>query len=90
LGNKHGHTTVVIQGVVEPVAWSAAVAAGTITDPGVTARRVDAEVTLHLSDHGQARRQRYSVALTMNLEGPPARDGYGVVTVVRYQSVRVG
>jgi hypothetical protein len=27
------------------------------------------------------------VALTMNVEGPPARDGYGFVTAVTYRVV---
>lgn len=89
LAGLHGHTSVLIQRVIEPVAWSAAVANGTITDPGVTAREVDAEVRLHTVDHGRPQQQRYSVAVTMNLEGPPARDTYGLVMVVNYKSVRV-
>lgn len=89
LADRHGRTSVVIQRVVEPVAWSSAVANGTITDPGVTAREVDAKVTLHTRDHGRTKEQRYSVALMLNLEGPPVRDHYGLVTVIRYKSVQV-
>src|SRR5665811_346800 len=49
LAQRRGYATVQIQKVTEPVSWAAAVADGRITDPGVTARQIDAEVTLHLS-----------------------------------------
>lgn len=84
LAAQHAHTTVVIQRVIEPVPWSAAVAAGQITDPGVTAREVDAQVTLHTVIQGQARAKISSVALTLNLEGPPVRGGYGLVSLISY------
>jgi len=32
---------------------------------------------------------RYSVALVVNLEGPPVRDGYGFVAAITYNEVRV-
>ena len=87
LGDLDGCTTVRVQRVFTPPTWTAAVAAGKISDPGVTAREVDAEVTLHTVDNGVARTSVYSVALTMNLEGPPTRDGYGFVTAVTYHVV---
>lgn len=87
LAARHGQTTVRIQRVTEPVAWSSAVLAGDITDPGVTAREVDALLTLHTLDHERRDVQRFSVALTMNLEGPPTRDQWGFVTAVTYDVV---
>jgi hypothetical protein len=90
LTQRQGHTTVEIQRVTEPVSWASAVANGRITDPGVTARQVDAEVTLHITEHGGATTKRYSVALVVNLEGPPVRDGYGFVTAITYNVAVVG
>jgi hypothetical protein len=87
---RHGHTTARIQRVTQPVSWARAVADGSITDPGVTARQVDAEVTLRAVDHGEPAAVRYSVALVVNLEGPPVRDGYGFVAAITYNVVRVG
>lgn len=84
LAARQGYTTVQIQKVTEPVAWADAVAGGQITDPGVTARQVDAEVTLHTTDNGQAITAASSVALTIQLEGPPVRGGYGFVVAVIY------
>jgi hypothetical protein len=66
------------------VSWADAVAGGEITDPGVTARQIDAEVTLHTTDNGQPVTKASSVALTIQLEGPPARGGYGFVVAVIY------
>jgi hypothetical protein len=85
----HGYTTVHIQRVVTPIGWATALAAGQITDPGVTAREVDATVTLHTLTHGHPETSVASVALTMNLEGPPVRTGYGFVTAVTYTVVVV-
>jgi len=85
LAARQGYTTVQIQKVTEPVSWADAVAGGQITDPGVTAREVDAEVTLHTTDHGQAITAASSVALTIQLEGPPVRGGYGFVVAVIYE-----
>jgi hypothetical protein len=90
LARRQGHTTARIQRVTQPVSWARAVADGQITDPGVTARQVDAEVTLHALDHGKPTAVRYSVALVLNLEGPPVRDGYGFVAAITYNVVRVG
>ncbi|MGN6132355.1 MAG: hypothetical protein ACTHOK_18605 [Nocardioidaceae bacterium] len=87
LAQRGGHTTATVRRVITPPTWTAAVAAGKITDPGVTAREVDADVTLHTTHAGQPAVRTYSVALTMNLEGPPARDGYGLVTAVTYRVV---
>lgn len=90
LAAQHGHTTVRIDRVIEPVPWSAAVASGAITDPGVTAREVDATLVLHTTVHGKEHQQTFSTAMTVNLEGPPGRDGYGLVGVVTYESVQGG
>jgi hypothetical protein len=84
LAARQGYTTVQIQKVTEPVAWADAVAGGQITDPGVTARQIDAEVTLHTTDHGHPTTAASSVALTIQLEGPPTRVGYGFVVAVIY------
>jgi hypothetical protein len=90
LAGRQGRTTVEIQRVTEPVSWAAAVDGGQITDPGVTARQVDAEVTLHTTDHGIVATQPFSVALVVNLEGPPVRAGYGFVTAITYNVVAAG
>jgi hypothetical protein len=84
LAARRGYTTVQIQKVTEPVSWAAAVAGGQITDPAVTARQIDAEVTLHTTNHGHATATATSVSLTVQLEGPPARGGYGFVVAVIY------
>src|SRR5699024_7953532 len=46
LGRRHGHTSVHIIGVSTPMAWTHAVAAGVVSDPGATARQVDAVLTV--------------------------------------------
>ncbi|HEY5181879.1 MAG TPA: hypothetical protein VIJ07_19260 [Dermatophilaceae bacterium] len=84
LAERQGYTTVQIQKVTEPVSCADAVAGGQITDPGVTARQVDAEVTLHTTDHGHPITAASSVALTIQLEGPPVRGGYGFVVAAIY------
>ena len=89
LAGRQGHTTVQIQRVIEPVPWASAVANGQITDPGVTARQVDATVTMHTTDHGKATVEHYSVALVVNLEGPPVRTGYGFVSAITYNVAAV-
>ena len=73
--------------VSEPYEWSMAVANGEITDPGITARQVDAEVTVTQKAGATA---RYSVSVLLNLEGPPTRAGYGFVVLISYTSTRVG
>jgi hypothetical protein len=89
LGLRHGRTTVQIQRVTEPVPWSTAVAAGEITDPGVTARDVTALVTLFTTEAGIEQKTVTSVALSLNLEGPPARANWGFVGAVTYDAVPV-
>lgn len=75
-----------IERVQQPVVWTNAVASGRITDPGVTAREVSAMVT-RTSPAGT---QRFSVAVSLNLEGPPARAAFGVVGVITFTSIPVG
>ena len=89
LARHLGHTTVRIQRVSEPVSWAGAVAKAQLSDPGVTARQVDAEVTLLTMDHGRTTTEHYNVALVINLEGPPVRDGYGFVAAITYNVVKV-
>jgi len=89
LGLRQGRTTVEIQRVVEPVPWSTAVAAGEISDPGVTAREVTALVTLHTTEAGIEQLTVTSVDLSLDLEGPPARPSWGFVGEVTYDAVLV-
>jgi len=89
LGLRQGRTTVQIQRVIEPVPWSTAIAAGEISDPGVTAREVTALVTLHTTEAGIGHKTVTSVALTLNLEGPPALANWGFVGAVTYDAVPV-
>lgn len=87
LAKRGARSTASIIKVSEPYEWSMAVANGEITDPGITARQVDAEVTV---THRAAAAARYSVSVLLNLEGPPTRAGYGFVTLISYASTRVG
>ena len=89
LSRHHAYTTASVRRVITPPTWTAAVANGRVSDPGATAREVDADLTLHIRAAGKARTQTYSVALTMNLEGPPNRDNWGFVTAVTYRAVGV-
>jgi len=89
LGLRQARTTVQIQRVTEPIPWSTAVAAGEITDPGITAREVTALVTLHTFEAGLEYTIVTSVALTLNLEGPPALANWGFVGAVTYDAVPV-
>jgi hypothetical protein len=89
LGLRQGHTSVQIQRVTEPVSWSTAVAAGAINDPGVTAREVTALVTLHTNESGIGQTTVTSIALTLNLEGPPAQSNWGFVGAITYDAVPV-
>ena len=84
------YTSVQIQHVTEPLAWTNAVADGRITDPGITGREVAALVTRHTSGSGGDHAQRFSVAMTLNLEGPPARATWGFVAAVTYASIPIG
>jgi hypothetical protein len=86
---RKGYTTVTVQKVSEPLKWSQAVADGQLTDPGATARDVDAQVVTHWMDGRRRRTSAQSVALSFNLEGPPAHSGYGFVTAVTYDAVMV-
>ena len=90
LAGLQGHTTVQVLHVSEPVSWASAVANGQITDPGVTARQVDAELTLQTTDQGKSTLEHFSVSLVINLEGPPVRDGYGLVTTITYNVAAMG
>lgn len=89
LAQLHGYTTVEVQRVSEPMAWSSAVSSGRITDAGVTGREVTAQVTLHTVQDGRAKQSVSSVALTLNLEGPPVRPDWGFVTVVTHTDIPV-
>lgn len=87
LAKRGAISTASIVKVSEPYGWSVAVANNEITDPGITARQVDAEVTVKQRAGETA---TYSVSVLLNLEGPPTRATYGFVTLVNYTSTRVG
>jgi hypothetical protein len=87
---RGGTASVEIVRVSEPAAWADAVAAGRITDPGVTACDVDAVVTTRWQDHGKTVTAKRSVFLSLTLEGPPTRAGYGYVNTVAYRSAPIG
>ena len=84
------HTTVQVQRVSEPLAWTNAVADGRITDPGITGRQVAAMVTRHTKGSDGDHATKFSVALTLNLEGPPTRSTWGFVTLVTYTAIPIG
>ncbi|HRY09580.1 MAG TPA: hypothetical protein P5544_06365 [Candidatus Nanopelagicales bacterium] len=86
LAAQGGSQTAQIDRVGIPLAWSNAVAAGRITDPGITGREVLATVTRHTG----ASVTRWSVAIALNLQGPPTRATWGFVTAVTYRAVQVG
>lgn len=89
LGVQRGYTSVTIDRVEEPLAWTNAVASGRITDPGITGRDVSATVVRHLIVDGKERAAKFSVALSLNLEGPPTRPTWGFVAAVTYTSIQV-
>jgi hypothetical protein len=89
-GDRSAHSTVTILRVTEPAKWAEAVSAGRLSDPGVTARDVDAEVTIQWIDHGRWKSSRRSVSLSLTLEGPPSLSGYGFVNAVNFDSVAGG
>jgi hypothetical protein len=64
-----------------PPDWETAISDGDITDPGLTARLVSADMTMSWTEDRKVRTQRLSVALTLLLEGPPATGQYGVVVI---------
>ena len=86
LATRNAATTAVIDRVIEPQSWSNAVDAGRIQDPGVTARQVHATVTRRVGTDTT----KYSVEVTINLEGPPSRAGWGFVTLLTYTSIPMG
>lgn len=87
LGRQHGFTTVTIERVTEPLAWTNAVASGRITDPGIAGREVAATTTRHTRDARGDHTTKFSVAMRLNLEGPPTRDAWGFVTAVTYTAI---
>jgi hypothetical protein len=66
---------------VTPPDWETAISDGDITDPGLTARLVSADMTMTWTDGGQRKTERFSAALTLLLEGPPTTGQYGVVVI---------
>jgi hypothetical protein len=90
LAMAHGFSEATIDRVIEPTAWTNAVEAGRVTDPGTTARLVAATVTRHTTIAGQARTQTFSVAISLNLEGPPTRPDWRFVTAVTYTAIPMG
>ncbi|KJK11745.1 hypothetical protein UB45_10835 [Terrabacter sp. 28] len=89
LGVQDAYTTVQIQRVEEPMAWSTAVSSGRISDPGITGREVSAAVTLHYRKGGRPALATSSVAMTLNIQGPPTRGTWGFVTAVTYSALPV-
>jgi hypothetical protein len=90
LAAQAGRTSVRIQRVTEPMAWTNAVEAGRITDPGITARIVSAEVTLTTVVDGHTRTRATSVELGLEFEGPPTRGQWGFVGAVTYTAIPMG
>jgi hypothetical protein len=90
LAEQAGTSTVRIQRVTEPMAWTNAVESGRITDPGITARIVSAEVTRTTVVDGRTRRAVTSVELGLEFEGPPTRDQWSFVGAVTYTAIPVG
>ena len=86
LAARNAATTAVVDQVIEPQSWSNAVDAGRIQDPGVTARQVHATVTRQVGTDAA----KYSVEVTVNLEGPPSRSAWGFVTLLTYTSIPMG
>ena len=64
-----------------PPDWETAISDGDITDPGLTARLVSADMTMTWNDSGMRKTQKFSTVLTMLLEGPPTASQYGVVVI---------
>lgn len=85
-----GYTTVTDIRVSEPLAWSNAVEAGRVTDPGVTAREITATVTLRTTIAGASSASRSSVSLTADFVGPPTQPSWRFVNVVLYTSLPEG
>lgn len=90
LSQQTGQTTVRVQRVTQPMAWTNAVEAGRITDPGITARIVSAEVTLTTVVDGLTRHEVTSVELGLEFGCPPTSDAWGFVGAVTYSAIPVG
>ena len=90
LAVAHASTAVRIDRVVEPTDWSDAVQAGRVTDPGTTARLVAATLTRRTGTSGHAKTQAFSVAISLDLEGPPTRADWRFVTAVTYTAIPMG
>lgn len=86
LASQHTIDAAQVERVHQPAVWTNAVASGRITDPGVTAREVSAMVTRS----SLAGTQRFSVAVSLNVEGPPTRAAFGVVGAITFTSIPVG
>lgn len=82
LATHAAYDTSTVGQVIEPLAWRNAVAAGRVTDPGVTCRVVAATVTRHERVGGRETTTKSSVSVTLNLEGPPTRTAWAFVAVL--------
>lgn len=89
LALQGGYTTVTLHRVEEPLAWTNAVASGRITDPGVTGRDVTATVVRHTTVDGKPRDSTFSVAMSINLEGPPTTPSWRFVAAITYTAIQV-
>jgi len=76
------YDTATVGQVIEPLAWRNAVAAGRVTDPGVTCRTVAATLTRHERVSGKETTTKSSVSVTLNLEGPPTRTAWAFVAAL--------
>lgn len=82
LAEHAAYDTATVDQVIEPLAWRNAVAAGRVTDPGVTCRIVAATVTRHEHGSGKDTMTRSSVSVTLSLEGPPTRTTWAFVAAL--------
>ncbi|QGN58845.1 hypothetical protein GKE56_14225 [Nostocoides sp. HKS02] len=90
LAASGAYRTVKVDRVIEPTAWTNAIQAGRITDPGTTARLVAATVTLHQRTGDHTSTAQFSVALSLDLEGPPTTADWRFVTAVTYTIIPAG
>ncbi len=90
LGSHAAYDTATVDQVIEPLAWRNAVAAGRVTDPGITCRIMAATVTRHEHVGGKNTTTRSSVSVTLNLEGPPTRPTWAFVAAVDVTIMPVG
>lgn len=88
--SRSGRVSVQVQRVDEPAEWQDAVRTGRITEPGVTARDVDAVVTTQWVQDGHTKSARRSVSLGLTLNLRPDGTGFGFVDIVTYRSVEMG